>query len=131
MIALDQGKVAEVTHFEIARPFGEATLIIPFRKCDRSAHARSSLTMAIPAGYVRELRPEEVPLSGLPDRTKKVLDTEDRGGRKLSTTFGWSARTALFMSAMSTSAATACSAGSGFEVWPTISTNELTKRIRS
>ena len=25
MIALDQGKVAEVTHFEIARPFGEAT----------------------------------------------------------------------------------------------------------
>jgi ribosomal 30S subunit maturation factor RimM len=32
VIALDQGPVAEVTHFQIARPFGEAPLLVPFSK---------------------------------------------------------------------------------------------------
>jgi len=42
IIALDQGKVAEVTHFQIARPFGEAPLVVPFPKVRSFSPARSS-----------------------------------------------------------------------------------------
>jgi len=77
VIALDQGKVAEVTHFQIARPFGEATLLVPFSKVRSFSPREITVNNGDPASYVRELRPEEVPLRDyLID--KKVLDTEDR-----------------------------------------------------
>jgi len=77
VIALDQGKVAEATHFQIARPFGEATLLVPFSKVRSFSPREITVNNGDPASYVRELRPEEVPLRDyLID--KKVLDTEDR-----------------------------------------------------
>ena len=77
MIALDQGKVAEVTHFQIARPFGEAPLLVPFSKVRSFSPREIIVNNGEPGSYVRELRPEEVPLRDyLID--KKVLDTEDR-----------------------------------------------------
>ena len=77
MIALDQGKVAEVTHFQIARPFGEAPLLVPFSKVRSFSPREITVNNGDPGTYVRELRPEEVPLRDyLID--KKVLDTEDR-----------------------------------------------------
>jgi len=77
MIALDQGKVAEVTHFQIARPFGEAPLLVPFPKVRSFSPREIIVNNGEPSSYVRDLRPEEVPLRDyLID--KKVLDTEDR-----------------------------------------------------
>jgi CBS domain-containing protein/sporulation protein YlmC with PRC-barrel domain len=77
IIALDQGKVAEVTHFQIARPFGEAPLVVPFPKVRSFSPREIIVNNGDPGSYVRELRPEEVPLRDyLID--KKVLDTEDR-----------------------------------------------------
>ena len=77
VIALDQGNVAEVTHFQIARPFGEAPLLVPFSKVRSFSPREITVNNGDPASYVRELRPEEVPLRDyLID--KKVLDTEDR-----------------------------------------------------
>jgi len=76
-IALDQGSVAEVTHFQIARPFGEAALLVPFSKVRSFSPREITVSNGDPGSYVRELRPEEVPLRDyLID--KKVLDTEDR-----------------------------------------------------
>ena len=77
IIALDQGKVAEVTHFQIARPFGEPALLVPFPKVRSFSPREIIVNNGDAASYVRELRPEEVPLRDyLID--KKVLDTEDR-----------------------------------------------------
>jgi CBS domain-containing protein len=77
MIALDRGKMAEVTHFQIARPFGEASLLVPFSKVRSFSPREVIVNNGDPGSYVRELRPEEVPLRDyLID--KKVLDTEDR-----------------------------------------------------
>ena len=77
MVALDQGKVAEVTHFQIVRPFGETPLLIPFPKVRSFSPREIIVDNGDPGSYVRELRPEEVPLRDyLID--KKVLDTEDR-----------------------------------------------------
>ena len=77
MIALDQGKVAEVTHFQIARPFGDAPLVVPFSKVRSFSPREIIVNNGDTGSYVRELRPEEVPLRDyLID--KKVLDTEDR-----------------------------------------------------
>ena len=77
VIALDHGNVAEVTHFQIARPFGEAALLVPFSKVRSFSPREIIVNNGDPASYVRELRPEEVPLRDyLID--KKVLDTEDR-----------------------------------------------------
>ena len=41
VIAIDQGTVAEVTHFQIARPFGETPLLVPFSKVRSLSPARS------------------------------------------------------------------------------------------
>jgi len=77
MIALDRGKMAEVTHFQIARPFGEAPLLVPFSKVRSFSPREVIVNNGDPGSYVRELRPEEVPLRDyLID--KKVLDTADR-----------------------------------------------------
>jgi CBS domain-containing protein/sporulation protein YlmC with PRC-barrel domain len=77
MVALDQGKVAEVTHFQIARPFGAAPLLVPYAKMRSFSPREIIFENGDSDSYVRELRPEEVPLRDyLID--KKVLDTEDR-----------------------------------------------------
>lgn len=77
MVALNQGKVAEVTHVQIARPFGEAHLLVPFPKVRSFSPREIIVSNGDAGGYVRELRPEEVPLRDyLLD--KKVLDTADR-----------------------------------------------------
>jgi len=129
IVALDQGKVAEVTHFQIARPFGEAPLLVPFPKVRSFSPREIIVSNGDPGSYVRELSPKEVPLRDyLID--KKVLDTEDREVEVVYD-IRLSERTAIFMSAALTSAATACSARSGFEVWPIIFTDELMKPRRS
>jgi len=75
MIALDKGTVAEVTHFQIDRPFGAPALMIPFGKVRSFSPREVVIDNGDAAQYVRELRPEEVPLRDyLLD--KKVLDTQ-------------------------------------------------------
>lgn len=77
LVALDQGKLAEVTHFKIARPFGEASLLIPVPKVWTFGPRGFILDIDDPKNYVRALLSEEVLLRDyLLD--KKVLDMEDR-----------------------------------------------------
>ena len=77
LVAVDQGKLAEVTHFEIARPFGEAPLFVPYAKV-RFFDAREIVVEnGNMEAYVRSLQPEEVLLRDyLLD--KKVLDKSAR-----------------------------------------------------
>jgi CBS domain-containing protein/sporulation protein YlmC with PRC-barrel domain len=77
LVAVDQGKVAEVTHFQIARPFGEPALLIPSQKVRSVSPREIVLDIEDPKAYVRDLSPEEVLLRDyLLD--KKVLDIDDR-----------------------------------------------------
>jgi magnesium transporter len=77
MVALDQGKLAEITHFQIARPFGEAPLLVPFSKVRSFSPREITLSNGDAGSYARPLQPEEVLLRDyLLD--KKVLDMEDR-----------------------------------------------------
>ncbi len=77
VVAVDRGKLAEVTHLQIARPFGEPPLLVPVAKV-RSLNPRELVAdIENPASYVRPLAPDEVLLKDyLLD--KKVLDIEDR-----------------------------------------------------
>jgi magnesium transporter len=77
VVAVDRGKLAEVTHFQIARPFGEPSLLVPLAKV-RSLNPREIAVDVEDFGsYVRPLTPDEVLLKDyLLD--KKVLDIEDR-----------------------------------------------------
>jgi len=77
MVAIDHGKLAEVTHFQIARAFGEAPLVIPFSKVRSFSPREIIVDNGDSGGYMRPLRPEEVLLRDyLLD--KKVLDMEGR-----------------------------------------------------
>jgi sporulation protein YlmC with PRC-barrel domain/DNA-directed RNA polymerase subunit F len=77
LVAVDQGKVAEVTHFQIGRPFGEPDLLIPSQRVRSISPREIILDVEDPKGYVRDLTPEEVLLRDyLLD--KKVLDIEGR-----------------------------------------------------
>ncbi len=77
VVAVDRGKLAEVTHFQIARPFGEPSLLVPVGQV-RSLNPRELVVNIEDLGsYVRQLAPDEVLLKDyLLD--KKVLDLEDR-----------------------------------------------------
>lgn len=77
VIAVDRGKLAEVTHVQIARPFGETSLLVPLDKV-RSLTPREIVVDIDDVGsYVRQLSSDEVLLKEyLLD--KKVLDIEDR-----------------------------------------------------
>jgi CBS domain-containing protein len=77
VIVVDQGKLAEVTFIQIARPFGDPSLFIPYQKV-RSFNPREiSVDIEDTRAYVREPMPDEVLLKDyLLD--KKVLDIEDR-----------------------------------------------------
>ncbi|MFZ3209951.1 MAG: CBS domain-containing protein [Terriglobales bacterium] len=77
MVAVDQGKLAEVTHFQIARPFGEAPLLVPFPKVRSFSPREVIVDNGDSSSYARTLRPEEVLLRDYV-LDKKVLDMEDR-----------------------------------------------------
>jgi CBS domain-containing protein len=77
VIVVDQGKLAEVTHFQIGRPFGDPALLVPQQKVQSLGPRRITVDIEGPQSYVRGLLPGEVPLRDyLLD--KKVLDTEGR-----------------------------------------------------
>lgn len=77
LVAVDQGKLAEVTHFQIARPFGEPPLLIPLDRVRSFSPREVVLDIEAPESYVRPLAPEEVLLRDyLLD--KKVLDMDER-----------------------------------------------------
>ena len=50
VVAVDQGKLAEVTHFQVARPFGEPSLLIPLQKIGSSPKSVIRLRQAAAAG---------------------------------------------------------------------------------
>lgn len=77
IIAVDQGKVAEITHFQIARPFGSPSLLVPLQKVRSFSPHEIVLDIENQESYVRALAPGEILLEDyLLD--KKVLDMEDR-----------------------------------------------------
>jgi CBS domain-containing protein len=77
LVAVDRGKLAEVTHVQIARPFGDPSLLVPLAKV-RSLNTREIvLDIEAVGGYVRPLSSDEVLLKDhLLD--KKVLDIEEQ-----------------------------------------------------
>jgi CBS domain-containing protein len=77
VIVVDQGKLAEVTHFQISRPFGDPALLVPQQKAQTLGPREIIVEIEGPQSYVRGLLPGEVPLRDyLLD--KKVLDIEGR-----------------------------------------------------
>jgi CBS domain-containing protein len=75
VIVVDQGKLAEVTHFQIGRPFGDPSLIVPQQNVQSLGPREITLDIADLETYVRVLAPGEVLLRDyLLD--KKVLDIE-------------------------------------------------------
>lgn len=77
LVAVDQGRVAEVTHFQIGRPFGEPDLLIPLQRVRLVSTREIALDIEDAKGFVRDLSPEEI-LLGDYLLDKKVLDIEDR-----------------------------------------------------
>ena len=77
VIAVDQGKLAEITQLQIKPPFGDPAMIVPYSAV-RSLSCREVIVeLADARSYVREPAPDEVLVSDyLFD--KKVLDIEDR-----------------------------------------------------
>jgi magnesium transporter len=77
LVAVDQGKVAEVTHYRIGRPYGDPPLLVPVQKARLDGLRKVILDIEDPAEYVRGPGADEVLLRDyLLD--KKVLDMEDR-----------------------------------------------------
>jgi len=77
VIAVDQGKVAEITHLQIKPPFGDPAMIVPYSAVKSLSSREVEIELADPQSCVREPAPEEVLVSDyLFD--KKVLDIEDR-----------------------------------------------------
>jgi magnesium transporter len=77
LVAVDHGTLAEITHFQVSRPFGEAPLLIPLQKVLSFGPHGFILDIDDAKSYIRALAPTEVLLRDyLLD--KKVLDTEDR-----------------------------------------------------
>jgi CBS domain-containing protein len=77
IVAVDQGKVAEVTHLQITRPFGDPALLVPIAQMRSISPREVVLDIDRPESYVRALAPEEVLLKDyLLD--KKVLDMDDQ-----------------------------------------------------
>ncbi len=77
LVAIDQGKLAEVTHIQIGRPFGEPDLLVPRQRVQSFDPREIIINVEDVKTYVRELAPGEVLLRDyLLD--KKVLDMEGR-----------------------------------------------------
>jgi len=77
VIVVDQGKLAEVTHFQISRPFGDPALLVPQQQARSLGSREITIDIDRPQNYVRGLAAGEIPLRDyLLD--KKVLDIEGR-----------------------------------------------------
>ncbi len=77
VIVVDQGKLAEVTHLQIGRPFGDPSLIVPQQNVRSLSPREIVLDIDAPQNYVRGLLPGEILLRDyLLD--KKVLDIDGR-----------------------------------------------------
>ena len=77
VIVVDQGKLAEVTHFQISRPFGDPALLVPQQQTRSAGPREITIDIDRPQNYVRGLAAGEIPLRDyLLD--KKVLDIEGR-----------------------------------------------------
>ncbi len=77
MVAVDHGKIAQIKHFKVSRPFGEASLLVPVHHVVSFGPHGFILDVEDLKSYARPLEPSEVLLSDyLLD--KKVLDLEDR-----------------------------------------------------
>ena len=77
VIVVDQGKLAEVTHFQISRPFGDPALLVPQQQVRALGNGEITIDIDRPQNYVRGLAAGEIPLRDyLLD--KKVLDIEGR-----------------------------------------------------
>jgi sporulation protein YlmC with PRC-barrel domain len=77
VIAVDQGKLAEITQLQIKPPFGDPSMLVPYSAVRSLSHHEVVIELADPQSYVREPGPDEVLVSDyLLD--KKVLDIEDR-----------------------------------------------------
>lgn len=77
LVAVDQGKLAEVTHLQVGRPFGEPPLLVPLPKVRSFGLHEIVIDSDDPTPWARALQPGEVLLRDfLLD--KKVLDMEDR-----------------------------------------------------
>jgi len=77
VIVVDQGKLAEVTHFQISRPFGDPALLVPQQQARSLGPRKIAIDIDRPQNYVRGLAAGEIPLRDyLLD--KKVLDIEGR-----------------------------------------------------
>ncbi|MGA2170646.1 MAG: CBS domain-containing protein [Terracidiphilus sp.] len=77
VIAVDQGKLAEITQLQIKPPFGDPAMLVPYSAVRSLSHREVVIELADPKSYVREPAPDEVLVSDyLFD--KKVLDIEDR-----------------------------------------------------
>jgi CBS domain-containing protein/sporulation protein YlmC with PRC-barrel domain len=77
VIAVDQGKVAEITQLQIKPPFGDPAMLIPYSAVKSLRHHELIVELTDPKSYVREPSPDDVLVRDyLFD--KKVLDIEDR-----------------------------------------------------
>jgi CBS domain-containing protein len=77
IVAVDRGKLGEVTHVQIARPFGEPSLLVPLANVRSLTPREIVVDIEGLETYVRQLSTDEVLLKDyLLD--KKVLDVEDR-----------------------------------------------------
>lgn len=59
VIVVDQGKLAEVTHLQIGRPFGDPSLIVPQQNVRSLSPREIVLDIDAPQNYVRGLLPEK------------------------------------------------------------------------
>lgn len=76
VIAVDQGKVAEITQLQIKPPFGDPAMLIPYSAASSLSHREVVIELADPKSYVREPAPDDV-LARDYLFDKKVLDIED------------------------------------------------------
>jgi len=60
LVAADQGKVAEVTHFQIGRPFGDPAILVPTALVRLDGLRKAILNIETPSDYVREPSADEV-----------------------------------------------------------------------
>jgi len=76
VVAVDQGKLAEIMQLQIKPPFGEPAMMIPYSAVRSLSRREVIVEMADPKAFVREPSPDEVLVRDyLFD--KKVLDMED------------------------------------------------------
>jgi CBS domain-containing protein len=77
VVAVDRGKLAEVTHIQVSRPFGSASVLVPLANVRIFHRGEVVIEVDNLDSYARPLAVEEVLLKDyLLD--KKVIDVEDR-----------------------------------------------------